>query len=216
MPVGAEGGLDGEGGGPPRTASEARRLALPTFVMDLPVTRRALAFAEEHHRGQLRDVDRAPFILHPLEVAQLLRGRDYPDEVVAAGVLHDIIEDAHVAFEELRATFGLRVAALVRAVSEPIDASGSYRERKARLRAAVAEAEATRSRCSPPTRSPSRVSCAWDWCGPAASPCSMARRSSTIGSPSRCSSGASASRIPFVSSASSRGDRVAPAGGEGS
>jgi (p)ppGpp synthase/HD superfamily hydrolase len=142
MSISAAGGRDGEGDGAPRTAAEARRLSLPTLVTDLPVTRRALAFAEEHHRGKFRDVDRAPFILHPLEVAQLLRGRDYPDEVVAAGVLHDVIEDAHVAFEELRATFGARVAALVFAVSEPADAQGSYRERKARLRAAVAEAEA--------------------------------------------------------------------------
>ena len=50
----------------------------PSFVAELPITRRALEFAAEHHAGQRRDADRAPFILHPLEVAQLLRGRDYP------------------------------------------------------------------------------------------------------------------------------------------
>src|SRR3954463_5559797 len=114
----------------------------PTFVNALPVTRRALEFAAARHRGQRREADRAPFILHPLEVAQLLRGRDYPDEVVAAGVLHDVIEDAHVEFDELRRLFGTRVATLVRAVSEPADEGGSYPVPKARLREAVADADA--------------------------------------------------------------------------
>jgi hypothetical protein len=113
----------------------------PSFVEELPVTRRALEFAADRHRGQRREADDAPFILHPLEVAQLLRGRDYPDAVVAAAVLHDVIEDADVEFEELRRTFGGRVATLVRSVSEPAGSSGTYSERKARLREAVAGAE---------------------------------------------------------------------------
>ncbi len=53
-------------------------------------------FAAERHRGQRRAADHAPLILRPLEAAQWLRGRSYPDEVVSAGVLHDVIEDAHV------------------------------------------------------------------------------------------------------------------------
>jgi (p)ppGpp synthase/HD superfamily hydrolase len=113
----------------------------PSFVDDLPVTRSALTFAEERHRGQLRDTDRAPFILHPLEVAHLLRGRGYPDHVVAAGVLHDVIEDTGVDYDELAVRFGDAVADLVREVSEP-EGGGDYAQRKARLRAAVAEASA--------------------------------------------------------------------------
>jgi (p)ppGpp synthase/HD superfamily hydrolase len=116
--------------------------AFPTFVDDLPVTRAALAFAEERHRGQVRDTDRAPFILHPLEVAHLLRGRGYPDHVVAAGVLHDVIEDTGVDYDELVVRFGDGVAELVREVSEPDGGGGDYAQRKARLRAAVAEASA--------------------------------------------------------------------------
>jgi (p)ppGpp synthase/HD superfamily hydrolase len=113
----------------------------PSFVDELPITQRALEFAASRHRGQRREVDDAPFILHPLEVAQQLRGRGYPDRVVAAGVLHDVIEDTPVEFSELEARFGSDVATLVRAVSEP-SGGGTYAERKARLRAAVAEAEA--------------------------------------------------------------------------
>jgi (p)ppGpp synthase/HD superfamily hydrolase len=113
----------------------------PSFVEDLPITRSALEFAAAHHAGQLRDADRAPFILHPLEVAQLLRGRDYPDAVVAAGVLHDVIEDTDVEYGELERRFGAHVAALVRAVSEP-PGGGAYAVRKSRLREAVGRAGA--------------------------------------------------------------------------
>ncbi len=115
-------------------------MEFPTFFNDLPITRRALEFAAARHTGQRRAADQAPFILHPLEVAQLLRGREYPDEVVAAGVLHDVIEDAGVGHAELEERFGQHVAALVSAVTEPT-AEGDYRERKAALRDSVANAE---------------------------------------------------------------------------
>jgi (p)ppGpp synthase/HD superfamily hydrolase len=116
-------------------------MRFPSFVDELPITRDALEFAAARHTGQRRLADHAPFILHPLEVAHLLRGRDYPDEVVAAGVLHDVIEDAGVSRAELEQRFGARVAHLVSAVSEP-SAEGSYRDRKQRLRDAVADADA--------------------------------------------------------------------------
>ena len=119
----------------------ATTLAYPSFVERLPITKRALEFAAERHRGQRREADRADFILHPLEVAHLLYGRDYPDHVVAAGVLHDVIEDADVQSDELEEVFGAAVADLVCAVSEPWG-EGSYAERKRRLRARVAEAGA--------------------------------------------------------------------------
>ena len=111
----------------------------PSFVDSLPVTRRALEFAADHHEGQRRESDDAAFILHPLEVAQLLRARGYPDEVVAAGVLHDSLEDTDATPLELEQRFGSAVAALVCSVSEP-PSSGSYAQRKARLRAALAHA----------------------------------------------------------------------------
>jgi hypothetical protein len=111
----------------------------PSFVSALPITKAALEFAAGRHAGQVRDADRAPFILHPLEVAHLLQGRDYPDHVIAAGVLHDVLEDTDVDIAELREHFGPDVAELVAAVSEP-EGEGSYAERKARLREVVAEA----------------------------------------------------------------------------
>lgn len=118
-------------------ASQAVRF--PSFVDQLPLTRDALQYAAARHTGQRRSADHAPFILHPLEVAHLLRGRDYPDEVVAAGVLHDVIEDTDASRADLAERFGSRVAELVGAVSEPLS-HGSYAERKARLREAVSQA----------------------------------------------------------------------------
>ena len=117
-----------------------RRRKFPSFVEELPLTRSALEFAAARHTGQRRAADHAPFILHPLEVAQLLRGRGYDDDVVAAAVLHEVIEDAGVGHQELEQRFGTRVAELVSAVSEPWP-TGTYRERKARLRDAVEGAD---------------------------------------------------------------------------
>jgi hypothetical protein len=111
----------------------------PSFVDALPTTKAALEFAASRHAGQRRDVDNAPFILHPLEVAHLLQGRDYPDHVIAAGVLHDVLEDTDVQREELEDRFGPDVAQLVAAVSEP-PGDGTYAQRKARLREVVAGA----------------------------------------------------------------------------
>ena len=110
---------------------------IPAFVDGLPVTEVALACAADLHRGQLREVDGAPFILHPLEVASLLYFAGAPDSVVAAGVLHDVIEDTDAAADDLRPRVGERVTRLVVAVSED-DRIDDFDARKAALRAQVA------------------------------------------------------------------------------
>jgi len=115
-------------------------MPFPSFVEDLPLTRRALGFAAARHGDQQRDVDHAPFILHPLEVTHLLHGHGCHDHIVAAGVLHDTVEDAQVTREELETNFGEEVAALVCAVTEP-EPVGTYRKRKAALRTTVEAAE---------------------------------------------------------------------------
>jgi (p)ppGpp synthase/HD superfamily hydrolase len=109
------------------------------FAEDLPRTQAALAFAAARHAGQRREVADAPFVMHPLEVARLLHESGYPDHVVAAGVLHDVIEDTDTAARDLAERFGPEVAKLVAAVTE--DPSIADRaERKAALRSQVAEA----------------------------------------------------------------------------
>jgi (p)ppGpp synthase/HD superfamily hydrolase len=112
---------------------------LPSFVAELPLTREALAFAEQAHGDQRRESDRARYILHPLEVASLLSNTGADDEVVAAAVLHDAVERTGAELAEIERRFGKRVAALVAALTEDqrID---RYDERKHNLRERVAAA----------------------------------------------------------------------------
>jgi len=113
-------------------------LGPPPFLEELPLAREAFAWAAELHRGQRRGSDAAMFVLHPLEVAMLLHNRGFDDEVVAAALLHDTVEDTEVTTAEVEARFGPRVAGFVAALSD--DADGEYEDRKALLRAQVAAA----------------------------------------------------------------------------
>jgi (p)ppGpp synthase/HD superfamily hydrolase len=100
------------------------------------LTRSARVFATRCHSRQRRASDGARFIEHPLEVARLLREAGCSDVVVAAGLLHDVVEDTTVSVGELQARFGNDVAELVRAVTDDARVS-SYRRRKQLLREQV-------------------------------------------------------------------------------
>lgn len=103
------------------------------------LARSARAFAARCHARQRRESDGAPFIEHPLEVARLLRDAGCSDVLVAAGLLHDIVEDTDVSVAELTARFGAAVARLVHAVTERACVE-SYRVRKQVLREQVRNA----------------------------------------------------------------------------
>jgi (p)ppGpp synthase/HD superfamily hydrolase len=120
----------------PETISTMARTA---FVERSPLTRDALAFADQRHAGQTRDIDDLPFVTHPVEVACLLHESGYPDEVVAAGVLHDVLEDTDAELSDLEARFGGRVAELVKSVTDDPSIDDDT-ERKAALRRQVAGA----------------------------------------------------------------------------
>jgi (p)ppGpp synthase/HD superfamily hydrolase len=111
----------------------------PSFVERLPLTRTALEFASRRHAGQRRGGDEAPFVLHPLEVGSLLSLAGYADHTVAAGVLHDVLENTDTNEVELESRFGPRVSALVRAVSDDPSIEDEQ-ARKAALRSQVASA----------------------------------------------------------------------------
>jgi (p)ppGpp synthase/HD superfamily hydrolase len=111
----------------------ATRTAVPTDVQTpTSLARSALSFAARCHAGQRRESDGAPFIEHPSEVARLLRDSGCSSDVVAAGILHKVVEDTDVGLAELTARFGPEIANLVQAVTD--DSVGSYRERKQALR----------------------------------------------------------------------------------
>jgi (p)ppGpp synthase/HD superfamily hydrolase len=105
----------------------------PPFADGRPAVHQAVEWAVRMHADQRRALDRAPFILHPLEVASLLNGRGFDDEVIAAGVLHDIVENTSVGVDDVASRFGARVASIVAAVSEDPSIE-DYVERKAALR----------------------------------------------------------------------------------
>jgi (p)ppGpp synthase/HD superfamily hydrolase len=89
-----------------------------SFLRDLPLTRAAAQFARDRHRSQRRQADSSPFILHPLEVASALQRSGYPDHVIAAAVLHDVLEDTPAGTTDLRSRFGGQITELVALVSD--------------------------------------------------------------------------------------------------
>ena len=78
----------------------------------------AIFFATKAHSGQLRKMAQTPYILHPLEVASIIATLTADQEAMAAGVLHDTIEDCGVLPEEIRDKFGSHVFALVQSETE--------------------------------------------------------------------------------------------------
>ena len=84
------------------------------FLLD-----KAVAFAATAHRGQVRKGTNIPYISHPYAVGLILQGAGCREEVVSAGILHDLLEDTDVTLEQIRKEFGPVVAAIVEGCSEP-------------------------------------------------------------------------------------------------
>lgn len=78
----------------------------------------AMIFAAQAHDGMLRKGTDIPYILHPGEVAAIAATLTDDEEVLAAAVLHDVMEDCGVSEAELAQRFGCRVAHLVRSETQ--------------------------------------------------------------------------------------------------
>lgn len=78
----------------------------------------AIVFATKAHEGQMRKMAKTPYILHPVEVAAIIATMTDDLETMAAGVLHDTIEDCGVDPREIKEKFGARVSALVQSETE--------------------------------------------------------------------------------------------------
>lgn len=90
----------------------------------------AAEFAEKAHSGTFRKGSAIPYITHPLETAVIASMMSDDEELIAAALLHDTMEDAGVSYEELKKRFGLHVADLV--AEETEDKTKSWLERKSR------------------------------------------------------------------------------------
>ena len=82
------------------------------------VLEEAILFATKAHEGQKRKLSETPYILHPLEVSAIISTLTDSLEAMAAGALHDTVEDCGVDPKEIRERFGPRVSALVQSESE--------------------------------------------------------------------------------------------------
>lgn len=94
------------------------------------IKEKAKLFAIKAHIGQVRKSEPdKPMIMHPIGVGELLESYGYDDNVVAAGYLHDVVEDTKYTIEDIKKEFGSDIASLVMGASEP-DKSSSWEERK--------------------------------------------------------------------------------------
>ncbi len=84
---------------------------------DPEIIRRAWQFCLEHHRGQLR-ASGEPYVLHPLEVAIVLAEMKLDSTAIAAGLLHDAVEDTPVTTADITRMFGEQVAHIVEGVTK--------------------------------------------------------------------------------------------------
>lgn len=102
-----------------------------------PLTRKAITAAAHLHRDQTRKSDGSPYVSHPFSVAILISEHTDDDTVIAAALLHDILEDV-VGYgeEDMRRDFGDRVTDIVLEVSEKKDPNveedkrATWKERK--------------------------------------------------------------------------------------
>lgn len=90
---------------------------------------RAIEFATKVHDGQFRKGTRRPYIVHPIEVGDIVASMTHDEEIISAAILHDTIEDCEgVTVEVLEEMFSPRVASFVMQESE--DKSKTWMERK--------------------------------------------------------------------------------------
>ena len=107
------------------------------------IVQEARALAAQAHQGQRRKANRMPYVDHVNGVADLLADAGLDDEVVAAGILHDVVEHSEMTEGDVRTRFGDRVGSLVEAMTDREEIS-AWEERKDehrdRVRAAGREA----------------------------------------------------------------------------
>lgn len=94
----------------------------------------ALKLAARAHRSQLRKGTDIPYVAHPMAVALILAQHGFGEDLLIAGLLHDVVEDTDTPLAAIDEAFGPTVARLVDAVSETKTAGGAelpWEQRKA-------------------------------------------------------------------------------------
>ena len=86
---------------------------MPNKPLNTELLDRAIIFAVYAHAGTERRGKGYPYIVHPMEAVEIVATMTADQELLAAAVLHDTVEDTDVTVEQLRVEFGERVASLV-------------------------------------------------------------------------------------------------------
>lgn len=84
---------------------------------DISLVEKAYRIAHDSHAGQMRKSGE-PYIIHPLSVAIILAELELDKETIAAGLLHDVLEDTVMTEAEMEAEFGKEVVLLVDGVTK--------------------------------------------------------------------------------------------------
>lgn len=89
----------------------------------------AIYYATKAHKGQKRKMEDIDMIFHPFTVGMILQRNRQDEDVVAAGILHDVVEDTEKTFEDIERDFGKTIRDYVYDASEP-DKTLPWKERK--------------------------------------------------------------------------------------
>lgn len=89
----------------------------------------AIYYATKAHKGQTRKMEDVDMIFHPFTVGMILQRNQCDEDIVTAGILHDVVEDTDKTFDDIEREFGKRVRDYVYDASEP-DKSLPWRQRK--------------------------------------------------------------------------------------
>ncbi|MDQ2746052.1 MAG: bifunctional (p)ppGpp synthetase/guanosine-3',5'-bis(diphosphate) 3'-pyrophosphohydrolase [Acidobacteriota bacterium] len=96
---------------------------------DIDLIRRAYLFSAMHHRGQKR-ASGEPYLIHPLEVADILADMRLDETSVSTGLLHDVVEDTLVDLDTIREYFGDEITRLVDGLTKIAHISNLSREKQ--------------------------------------------------------------------------------------
>ena len=100
-----------------RYESMKRMIAMHCPQANMDAIDRAVAYADNKHRGQKRK-DGSPYIIHPLAVAEIVAEIGLDTDAIIAALLHDCIEDTDSTFDDIACQFGPTVASLVEGVTK--------------------------------------------------------------------------------------------------
>ncbi|HPQ46830.1 MAG TPA: bifunctional (p)ppGpp synthetase/guanosine-3',5'-bis(diphosphate) 3'-pyrophosphohydrolase [Clostridia bacterium] len=81
------------------------------------IIEKAYEVAKKYHQGQTR-LSGEPFLCHPIEVAKILADLELNSKTIAAGIMHDVIEDTEATYEDIMEIFGEEIADMVEGVSK--------------------------------------------------------------------------------------------------